>query len=93
MDASVVKPRRKMLVSVESSTLAFDCSDEEFRTIEASLYQVLHRTTANQPLRVAQHTRGQKGFEAWHAIARKYVRSEERVREKFSKCSTDQQHL
>ena len=26
-----------------------DCTDEEFRTMEASLYQVLHRTTANEP--------------------------------------------
>ena len=51
-----------MLVSVEStdkldnSTLAVDCSDEEFRSIEASLYQVLHRTTANEPLRKVQPT-------------------------------------
>ena len=67
-----------MLASVESidkfdnSAIAFDFSDEEFRSIEASLYQVLHRTTANEPLRIVQQTRGQKGFEAWHAIARKY---------------------
>ena len=46
-----------MLVSVEStdrfgsSTLAFDCPDEAVRTIEASLYQVVRRTTANEPLR------------------------------------------
>ena len=63
-----------MLLSVESidrlddSTLAVDCSDEEFTTIEASLYQVLHRTTANEPLITVQQTPGQKGFEAWHAI-------------------------
>ena len=63
-----------MLVSVErtdkfdSSTVAFDCSDEEL----TSLWQVLHRTTANEPLRVAQQTRGQKGFEARHAIVRRY---------------------
>ena len=68
-----------MLVSVEStdkfdsSAIAFDCSDEEFRSIEASLYQVLHRTTANEPLRIVQQTRGQKGFEAWRAIVRRYV--------------------
>ena len=37
-----------MLVSVENtdkfdnSTLVVDCSDEEFRSIEASLYSVLH---------------------------------------------------
>ena len=68
----------KMLVSVESidkfdkNAIACDCSDEEFRSIEASLYQVLHRTTANEPLRIEQQTRGQKGFEAWHAIMRDY---------------------
>ena len=51
-----------MLVSVEStdrfdnSTLAVDCSDEECRTIEASLYQVLHRKTANEPLGIMQQT-------------------------------------
>ena len=57
----------------DNNVLAFDCSDEEFRSIEASLYQVLHRTTANEPLRI--------------------VRSEEYVRQKFSVCSADQQHL
>ena len=41
-----------MLVSVEStdkfdnSTFEVDCSDEDFRSPEALLYQVLHRTTA-----------------------------------------------
>ena len=49
-----------MLVSLEStdkfdnSTLADDCSDEEFRSIEASLNQVLRRTTANVLQRIAQ---------------------------------------
>ena len=41
-----------------------DCSDEEFRSIESALYQVLHRTTSNEPLRIVQ----QKGFEAWQKI-------------------------
>ena len=76
-DASVVKSRRKKLVSVEStdkfdsSAIAFDCSDEELRSIEASLCQVYHRTTANEPLRRVQQTRGQKGLEAWHATVRR----------------------
>ena len=67
-----------MLVSVEStdrfdnSTLVVDCSDEEFKSIEASLYQMLHRETANESLRIVQQTKGQKGFEAWHAIVRRY---------------------
>ena len=59
-----------MLARVESidkfdnNVIAFDCPDEEFRSFEASLYQVLHRTTSNEPLRIVQQTRGQKGFEA-----------------------------
>ena len=68
----------KKLVSVEStdkfdsSTIAFDCSDEEFTSIEASLYHVSHRTTSNEPLKIVKQTSGQKGFEAWHAIVRRY---------------------
>ena len=68
----------QMLARVESvdrfdnNVIAFDCSDEEFRSIEASLYQVLHRTTSNEPLRVVQQTKGQKGFEAWHATEGRY---------------------
>ena len=74
-----------LLVSVaktgkfDGGTPAVDCSDEEFRSIEASLYQVLHRTTANAPLR---------------SLARDYkeIRSEEHVRQKKIRiCSTDQQ--
>ena len=44
----------QMLVRVESidrfdnNVIAFDCSDEEFRSIESVLYQVLHRTTSNE---------------------------------------------
>ena len=68
----------RMLVSVESSdkfdnsTLAVDCADKEFRTIDASLYHVLHRTTANEPMKIVQQTKGLKGFEAWHAIVTIY---------------------
>ena len=46
-----------MLVSVESShtyddsTFSVDCSQEQFITIEASLYQVPQRATANEPRR------------------------------------------
>ena len=45
-----------MLVRVDStdkfdnSTLSEDCRQEQFRNIEASMYQVLHRATANEPL-------------------------------------------
>ena len=68
----------QMLARVESidefdnNVIAFDCPDEEFRSIEASLYQVLHRPTSNEPLRIVQQTRGQKGPEAWRAIVRRY---------------------
>ena len=53
-----------MLVSVEStdkfdnSTVEVNCSDEEYRSIEASLHKVLHSTTANEPLRKVQQTNG-----------------------------------
>ena len=59
-----------MVESVEkfdSNVIAFDCSTEEFRSIESALYHVL-RTTSNEPLKIVQQTKGQKGFEAWHAI-------------------------
>ena len=68
----------QMLAVVESidrfdnNVIAFDCSDEDFRSIESALYQVLHMTTSNEPLRIVQQTKGQKGFEAWHAILRRY---------------------
>ena len=48
---------------LDNNAFAFDCSDVEFRSIEASLYQVLHRTRANGPLRIVQQIRGQRGFE------------------------------
>ena len=56
----------------DNNVIALDCPDEELRSIEASLYQVLRRTTSNEPLRIVQQTRGQKGFEAWHAIVWRY---------------------
>ena len=66
-----------MLVIVEGvdkldhNAIAFDCSDDELRSIEAFLYKVLYRTTSNEPLRIVQQTRGQKGFEAWHATVQR----------------------
>ena len=87
-----------MLARVESvdrfdnNVIAFDCSDEEFRSIEASLYQVLHRTTSNEPLRTVQQTKGQKGLEAWHAVVRRYDQRNMSDK-KIGVCSTDRQHL
>ena len=66
------------LVSVERSdkyddnTMSVDGSQEHVRTIEASLYQVLHRTTANEPLRLVQQTEGNEVFESCHSIVRRY---------------------
>ena len=57
---------------LDNNALAFGCSDDEFRSIEASLFRVLHRTTGNEPLRIVQQTKGQRGFETWHAIVRRY---------------------
>ena len=57
---------------LDNNAIAFDCSDDEFRSIDASHYQVLHRTTANEPLRIVQQTRGRRGFEAWLATVRRY---------------------
>ena len=87
-----------MLARVESidkfdnDVIAFDCPAEELRSIEASLYQVLHRTTSNEPLRIVQQTRGQKGFESWHATVRRYDQRNMSDK-KISVCSIDQQHL
>ena len=51
---------------VDRSTLAVDCTEADFRTFETALYQVLHKTTTNEPLRMVQQVQGQRGFEAWH---------------------------
>ena len=34
----------------------------------------MHRTTFNEPLRMEQQTKGQKGLEAWRVIVRRYDR-------------------
>ena len=70
---------------LDNTAIAFDCPAEEFRSIESSLYQVLHRTTSNEPLRIVQQTRGQRGFEAWHAIVRRY--EQRNMSDKKSACA------
>ena len=40
----------------------------------SSLYQVLRRTTANEPLRIVQETEGQKGFQTWRPTVRSTIR-------------------
>ena len=54
------------------STLAKDCTEADFRTFETALYQILHRTTTNEPLRMVQQVQSQRGFETWHIIVRRY---------------------
>ena len=57
---------------MERATLAADCTEADVRTFGTALYQVLPRTTANEPLRKVQQVQGQKGFEASHVIVRRY---------------------
>ena len=75
--------------SSTTTQFAVNCSDEEFRSIGASLYQVLQWTTANETVRIVQQPKGQKGFEAWHAIMRSSDQREH-VRLEFSIRSADQ---
>ena len=73
----------------DNNVIAFDCPDEEFRSIEASLYQVLHRTTSNEPLRIVQQRRGQNG---WRATVRRYdQRNMSDKNSAYAALSTDQQ--
>ena len=64
--------RVESVEKVDRDALAVDCTQEEFRALETTLYQVLHRTTANEPLKMVQQVEGQRGFEAWHMIVRRY---------------------
>ena len=56
----------RILVRVESveevdrSTLAADCTEADFRTFGTALYQILHGTTANEPLRMDQSARPER---------------------------------
>ena len=78
MDASVVRSRRARCLPGSrastslTTTLLHSVAQTKSSDQLASLYQVLHRTTSNEPLRIVQQTRGQKGFEAWHATVRRY---------------------
>ena len=64
--------RVESVEKVDRATLAVDCTQAEFRTFETARYQVLHKTTANEPLKMVQQVEGQRGFEAWHLIVRRY---------------------
>ena len=56
----------------DRSTLAVDSTEANFTTIDTAAYQVLHRTTTHEPLRMVQQVQGQKGCEVWHMIVRRY---------------------
>ena len=43
---------------VERSTLAVDYTETDFRTLETAMFQVSHRTTTNESLRMVQHSAG-----------------------------------
>ena len=64
--------RVESVEKIDRAILAVDRTQAEFRTFETALYQVLHRTTANEPLKMVQQVEGQRGFEAWHLIVRRY---------------------
>ena len=85
-------PGSRASTSWTTMRLRFDCSDDEFRSIEASLYPVLHRTTANEPLRRVQQTERTERIRSM-ACNSEEIRSVEHVRQKISICSVDQQHL
>ena len=75
----------------DSSAIAVDCL-EEFRMIEASRNQILHRTTAKEPTENRATNTGTEGMRSM-ARDREEVRPKKHVRQEFSKCSTDQQHF
>ena len=54
-----------------NAQLAADCTEADFRTFETALFQILHRSTTNETLRMLQQVQGQGGFEAWHMIVRR----------------------
>ena len=57
---------------VERLTLFADCTEADFRTFTTALYPILHRTTTKEPLRMVQQVQGQRGFDAWRMIVRRY---------------------
>ena len=77
MDASVVKSRRAHPNESRERrqggqfNAGYGLHSREFRAFETALYQVLHRTTTNELLKMIQQVRGQKGFEAWHTTVRR----------------------
>ena len=75
----------------DSSAIADDCPKAEVRMIEASLHQVLHRTTLNKP---TENSATNKGTEWIRSMARdREVRPKKHVRPKFCICNTDQQRI
>ena len=50
--------RVESVEKIDRDTLAVDCTQAEFRTFETALYQVLHRTAVNEPLKMVQQAEG-----------------------------------
>ena len=69
-----------MLAIVESidrfdnNAIAFDYSNEVSDQLKHCSVRSKTETTANEPLRIVQQTRGQRGFKAWQAIVVRYDR-------------------
>ena len=69
----------RILVRVESvdnvdrsTRAAWTAREADFRTFKTALYKILRRTTTNKPLRMVGQVQGQRGFEAWHMIVKRY---------------------
>ena len=91
--ASVVR-RRKHNASTDkfdNSTLAVDCSDEEVRSMSASLFQIAQ----DDSKRTAGNSETDYRREGFRSLVRDRgeIRSEEHVRHKFGIRNIDQQHL
>ena len=70
----------KRVDKFDSSAIEVDCPEAEFRLIEASLYQVLHRTTASEPLRIVQQTNKRTKWFRGMSHDREEVRPKKHVR-------------
>ena len=83
--------RVESVEKVDHDALAVDCTQEEFRALETTLFQVLHRTTANEPLKMVQQVEGQRGVRSLAPDSQE-IRQEEHVRQELSICSSCEQH-
>ena len=73
---------------LDNNAIAFVCSDDEFRSIEASLYQSPSQVDSEP----TEDSTANKRTERIRSMAcnSEEIRSEQHVRQKFSTCSVDQ---